>query len=527
MPAETKLKRNFPLKLPKSSDESSINSKSNSKLIKWSKRSTSDLLTNSSESVNNSRTRAKSEISANRNIKKKCLVTELSGEKMKKNASQFRTSMGEYNPPKEELPLSNLVIFLKATPTPGPLDYTPKLFPIGVQYSILGKHEPLKAEIANCGPGPAKYNVRMIEKTLNDPPHWSFGIKIPEKRDESVNTPSPFTYSDKHKKTGTDSIAISISGRQHLTYNETPGPNRYLPMSEFGNGPQYSFGLQLCQNDEKIPGPQDYKASWVLPNALKAPSFTMRPMVESNTVIRPGPNAYHPKLEWSEKATTLKGYYKESKAMKTPGPANYIIPNKLCSGPQYSLAGLALEDNILHNPGPTDYIPNSYPVLSHAPCYSLGSRRPHLYASGVTPGPGTYEPKDRQIRGNDAPKVTLKSRHFKIIENSPGPADYNNRISNPVMSLEILMKLAGKTQAKNLVSKPFLETPGPASYDVKPLSLTKTAGAQYSLAKRLSDPKSELTPGPNSYHARPKLDGPRITMKSRPSNFQLIFPSNR
>ena len=28
------------------------------------------------------------------------------------------------------------------------------------------------------------------------------------------------------------------------------------------------------------------------------------------------------------------------------------------------------------------------------------------------PGPGAYQPKDRQINGNDSPKVTLKGRHY-------------------------------------------------------------------------------------------------------------------
>ncbi|KAJ3122859.1 Katanin p60 ATPase-containing subunit A1 [Nowakowskiella sp. JEL0407] len=444
-----------------------------------------------------------------------------------------RTPMGEYIPPKGGKALSSL-----ATPTPGPLSYTPKLPSNSVQYSILGKkHEPEKSESAtNCGPGPAKYNIRKWkmreELTYDKGPEWSLGVKFNEKPSELKDTPSPFTYNDEHGMTGKDSTKISISGWSPTIYYETPGPDRYLPGSEFAKGPKYSFGLKPEMKDEITPGPQDYNVPNVLPSSLTAPKYTIRPFVgekvfdDKEDAFRPGPNEYYPKLLETEKAASLKGYYKETKSMKTPGPANYIIPNTLFNGPQYSLTGRSLEDEFTeYPPGPTDYNPVVDQVVYRSPSFSFGARRPLISSWKADAGPGTYSPKDRQIRGNLAPKVTLKSRHSTKITPSPGPADYDTSAIN-VPSFSQLIKMGEKVdyQSKLLTMQ---ETPGPASYAVKPLAVTKKAGPQYTLAKRLVEPKHTLTPGPNSYSANPKMDGPKITFKSRQSNFALVFPSNR
>ena len=106
----------------------------------------------------------------------------------------------------------------------------------------------------------------------------------------------------------------------------------------------------------------------------------------------PGPNAYIPKLQASEKAASLKGQHKEFTrmhstylpiiALNTPGPANYIMPSSLFSGPQYSLTarnipfqvGSAEDDYVVIQPGPADYIPKCDLTKSKAPAASLGAR---------------------------------------------------------------------------------------------------------------------------------------------------------
>ncbi|KAJ3040445.1 hypothetical protein HDV00_010881 [Rhizophlyctis rosea] len=124
-------------------------------------------------------------------------------------------------------------------------------------------------------------------------------------------------------------------------------------------------------------------------------------------------------MKWGEKAATLKGHYKESKALKTPGPANYIVPANLFNGPQFSMTGREIpyeeEEYYVPTPGPTSYSPKTVVTLDKSPAFSMQARR----TTGVekaalerqnTPGPGSYTPRDRQVRGNDGQKATLKSR---------------------------------------------------------------------------------------------------------------------
>ncbi|KAJ3179080.1 hypothetical protein HK101_010075 [Irineochytrium annulatum] len=326
-----------------------------------------------------------------------------------------RTPMGDYIPD-NGVPLSSL-----ANPTPGPLDYDPKLPPSGFQYSILGKHAQLKN--SNTGPGP-KYNIRPVDVVFDESPHWSFGVKVGDVGEVKNTNPSPFAYNNKVGSFGMDSLSYTISGRNPVLESETPGPDRYFPKESShpvaGASPKWSFGLKVKEFKDPSPGPQDYDVKWNLPSAETAPSYTMRPRVgepvftDKEDLYRPGYNEYTPKLQWSEKAASLKGWYKESKAMKTPGPANYIMPNTLFSGPQYTLPARELpyedEEYYVPPPGPADYNPNAGPTLDKAPQYSLGNRWRSEKLKDEMPGPGAYEPKDRQIRGNDGPKITLKSR---------------------------------------------------------------------------------------------------------------------
>lgn len=77
-------------------------------------------------------------------------------------------------------------------PTPGPSDYTPTLPPVGVQYSILGKHSGIQEKIA--GP-PMIYDVRNVDLVYNATPHWSIGRRLELPKSKFV-TPSPAAYAE-------------------------------------------------------------------------------------------------------------------------------------------------------------------------------------------------------------------------------------------------------------------------------------------------------------------------------------------
>nr|KAJ3420555.1 hypothetical protein HK105_005527 [Polyrhizophydium stewartii] len=363
-----------------------------------------------------------------------------------------------------------------AVPTPGPLDYDPKLQPSGVQYSILGKHATAKEERTNIGPGPAKYDVRGIRLPYSDTPHWSFGHKFPEQKVKD-DTPSPFAYNDTHNTFGKNNLSYTISGRFSGSESETPGPDRYFPKAEFGptgTMPKYSFGLKPLLIDDPTPGPHDYDVPTDPPDAPCGPSFTMRRRLDEsfrNKDTKPGPNQYYPKIPASEKMASLKGMHKENKSLKTPGPANYIIPANLFSGPHYTLTARNIPFQ--------DYNPDAHLTLNKAPTFSLDE-------SDNIPGPGAYHPRDRQIRGNGNPKVTIKGRHKSHIDKTPGPADYNSHVPavNPTAA----------QLARNEAGRPM---------------------------------GVDQTPGPNAYYALPKKNGGSTTMKSRASPFVMVFPTNR
>lgn len=139
---------------------------------------------------------------------------------------------------------------------------------------------------------------------------------------------------------------------------------------------------------------------------------------------RPAPNQYIPILPLSEKMVTLKGVHQEFKPLKTPSPANYIISNVAFTGPQYSLTPKVIpykEDLLEPSPGPNDYNPKIELMHEAQPSFSFGKKTKILsQLPNAVPGPGTYLPFDRQIKGNDAPKATLKGRRStKIGEHSP------------------------------------------------------------------------------------------------------------
>ncbi|KAJ3026319.1 UNVERIFIED_CONTAM: hypothetical protein HDU68_005856 [Siphonaria sp. JEL0065] len=448
-----------------------------------------------------------------------------------------RTPMGEYIVEKGGVPLSS-----QANPSPGPLTYDPKLPPSGFQYSILGKHVTTKLEANPVGPGPSKYNVSENTVVFNDAPHWSLGMKLGEFLKVENENPSPFAYNNiANTFEKGDGPRYTISGWFETPTDSTPSPDRYFPnpscIPVAGANPKFSFGLKTSFSEEVSPGPQDYDVHFVRSSISDAPCYTMRPRVgepvftNKEDALIPGANEYNPKLPGDSKAASLKGWYKESKSLKTPGPANYIIPNSLFSGPQYSLTGRNIPDEEESHatiPGPTSYNPK--PLFDKPPEFSLGNRwKPELPKNYGVPGPGAYEPKDRQIRGNGAPKVTLKGRYDKKISRNPGPADYNtaNPIERTVSAAQLARLEKSKKEVPQRIRTIVEKSPGPADYDLKPVSTVKPCGPKYSLATRIAPFKSDQTPGPNCYAARKPMDGPKITMKSRSSPFVLVFPSQR
>jgi hypothetical protein len=250
--------------------------------------------------------------------------------------------------------------------------------------------------------------------------------------------------------------------------------------------------------------------------------------------------------------------------LNKPGPANYIIPSTLFSGPQYSLTArnipfqISLEDeSYIPTPGPASYDPKNTLLFPKAPEVTLGSRNKPEKSKILeinfdkdlkefVPGPGAYDPKDRQIKGNQNPKVTLKGRHQMKLDPTPGPGYYDSHKSEENLKPSHVVRLDTKEKSKlfqilKIVVryKSMIElSPGPSDYSVKSLSVIKPSGPAYSLRKRveydfrkidfiLSFFIEEKTPAPTAYKAKDVMNSSKITMKSRASPFVLVFPAER
>jgi hypothetical protein len=280
-------------------------------------------------------------------------------------------------------------------------------------------------------------------------------------------------------------------------------------------------------------GPLDYNPKPI--HLKKAPAVIIqnRPTAAVKEMTKPAPNKYFPELEQSKKIATLKGRYKTPPPlMETPGPANYIIPNNTYYGVQVGLAPRPIEPLLSYNAGPTSYDP----VYQHVtqPKFSLGKQ---IYIKrskrgSKMPSPASYTVTDRQIRTNNAPKCSLKSRRVNTSDSgeqsSPGPADYiplprytatvSQRARNEIIMRESLRPLL--ETKKDL--KPC--TPGPSDYDV---GKARAPREGFSLGRRIDKLKNDEKPSPGTYNVRSDRKNTAIRMKGRNSPFVLVFPSTR
>ncbi|KAJ3372838.1 hypothetical protein GGF31_001375 [Allomyces arbusculus] len=343
-------------------------------------------------------------------------------------------------------------------------------------------------------------------------------------------TPSPLAYGVNYDTLDYRSKheGFSMSGRHPLPDSETPAPSAYKEPVLLGEGvPKWSIANKLLDIQDPAPGPCEYSPDGIH-QLTTAPSFSMRrktgPPIFYTRDNPPGANAYHPKMETSQIATSLKGRYKDSKALKdkTPGPANYLIPAGLPNGPHFSMVGrneCAPEDDLwLESPhrgrrpaGPATYSPHAEATLVDAPVYSLGKRLPLLKPEDVSPGP-KYHPVLESVARNDRPKVTLKSRHAERPKKTPGPGDYS--ITTTVTVDDLIRTVAERKAAAAALQqkrKQQAQTQATSS---------PTSDARPSTTPSSTKPSSWSSPGPSDYnvvHARKQVfqSTPSYSLSSR------------
>ncbi|KAI9151010.1 hypothetical protein H9P43_009625 [Blastocladiella emersonii ATCC 22665] len=349
-------------------------------------------------------------------------------------------------------------------------------------------------------------------------------------------TPSPLSYRVDYESLEYRSrfAGHSISGRHNPHDPETPAPNAYQSPAQLGDGvPKWSIANKFIVLHDSHPGPSDYSPESLRVRS-KAPEYSMRrktgPPLFFTKENPPGCNEYHPKLEPSQVAATVKGRYKETKIIKTPGPANYLIPSGVPTGPQFSMVGrgeFLPEDDPAYwtepgpavPPGPSSYSPNAKATLTHAPTYSLGTRYAMPAPHDVSPGPA-YRPTIGTIAKNDGPRVALKSRHPERRKHLPGPADYAP--SAPVTVRDLVHQLQQrKAGAAAIQSRRKAELAAAAAAMEAAAAAAAAAEQQQQLAPPPRRRVSHPTPGPADYDTRPAhrmqyASPPKYSLSSRP-----------
>lgn len=148
-------------------------------------------------------------------------------------------------------------------------------------------------------------------------------------------------------------------------------------------------------------------------------------------------------------------------------------------------------------PGPSDYNPSISRSADSPRVCSLGPKpKVKIEKADINPGPNAYmriikfkTARDRQIRGNGGPKVTIKGRPITKLGVTPGPSDYVSH-SMVVPTAAQLARNATKRPVSDRLKSTIEQTPGPADYSIDVVAVQKNHSPAYSLRKRLETQKS-------------------------------------
>eukprot|EP00703_Trepomonas_sp_PC1_P004706 JAP91900.1 H-SHIPPO 1 [Trepomonas sp. PC1] len=339
-------------------------------------------------------------------------------------------------------------------------------------------------QVKFSNPAPDQYNP--IESTIRkSAPQFSLSPKLSYKSNQSELGPGAYD-----PKIRPSSKMISLSGRHpELTKEDMPGPGQYKPQNGIGESKFNSFTFNSPLHKELKsfgPGPAGYQ----IPTRPESPQFSIRgkqkSIMNTDSLQKPGPNQYNPKLSSSAKQIAFKSRYDIIKNEQTPGPGHYKLDlnndraftfgerTNVClksesPGPIYlpeakqltqkiSIREKLVQKIISENPSPDRYSPTR-------PVSSLGTSlksRVEYHHFEEKPGPDQYSLDKYTKTRPGSPSFSLYSKHFpgQKDQEVPAPNRYENlakRSSSPVLSMRFRVPLAKDTCA---------ETPGPGEYDV-------------------------------------------------------------
>lgn len=183
---------------------------------------------------------------------------------------------------------------------------------------------------------------------------------------------------------------------------------------------------------------------------------------------------------------------------KGPGPAAYTlqttISNKNYNGktaPKYSFGMKLKQQKKMVTPGPNQFTPKALRNgVANAPAYSISGRNfPHKIES-ESPGPASYSYSNYyQSKSKSSPAYSLLGRHnYQKLDSVPGPAAYST-------AGKVGSGTPAWTMRPSLPKKLIQTSPGPAEYNAVNCNIVKKAPPAYSLHSRLSNDEFSLPKG--------------------------------
>lgn len=182
------------------------------------------------------------------------------------------------------------------------------------------------------------------------------------------------------------------------------------------------------------------------------------------------------------------------------------VGSSVGSGHKYTIKG-RYKETVEQSSG-CDYVPESFGKNGHSVYIHT---RPTEKVAEVTPGPSDYS-TDVNI-GDNVPKYTFHGpkgdRLFKSVSNSPGPADYDQRLPSNSPRVSIGHKYE---------QRDIEVTPGPANYNVKTgLMVPNKNKGVIGVKTSNTNENGHLSPGPADYSSQSPIlkNVPRLFMHGK------------
>ena len=203
---------------------------------------------------------------------------------------------------------------------------------------------------------------------------------------------------------------------------------------------------------------------------------------KTDPLYNPGPGQYAPKKDGNGPTWRIGSALRGSINLnKNPGPGQYDIPNKVFTGPKYSIATKS---------GAFDPTKNSF-----------------------APGPGQYDATTKN-RPSSA-RYTMRAKpNEKNKEITPGPGNYNIRMEKDLNAPSYKF---GHDKKRGLEYDNARYVPGPGNYEYN-ADILHEKHPKFSFGKEVrGDSKAYKTPGPGQYEYKNYVgkEGPKITMSAK------------